>query len=71
MPDAGSGSDVSDIQDALHGAYGVYVNTDSHGLGEQREVFLGMRIFEVAKRIKTLRHYVYSNLEYGFKVRTR
>ena len=61
---------MNDIRDALQGAYGVWVNTDSHALGEQAEVYVGMRIFEEAKRVKTLRHFVYSNLEYTYKVST-
>lgn len=48
--------------------YGVWVNTDSFAVGEQHEVFLGMRIFEIAKQVKTLRHYVWSNLDYNLKV---
>lgn len=64
----GSFSNLEDVHDALNGAYGVWVNTDSFAIGEQHEVYLGMRIFEVSKQVKTLRHYVWSNLDYNLKV---
>lgn len=63
----GSFNDLENIYDALQGAYGVWVNTDSFAIGERHEVFLGARIFEVSKRVKTLRHYVWSNLDYNLK----
>ena len=57
------------VEKALHGAYGAFVNTDSFTIGEQKEVFFGMRIFELAKQAKTVRHYVWSSLDYVAKVR--
>ena len=53
---------------ALQGVWGVWNNTDGFTVGEQKEVYSGMRIFELAKQIKTVRHYVWSNLDYSFKV---
>ena len=53
---------------ALQGVWGVWNNTDGFTVGEQKEVYFGMRIFELAKQIKTVRHYVWSNLDYSFKV---
>ena len=55
---------------ALQGVWGVWNNTDGFTVGEQKEVYFGMRIFELAKQIKTVRHYVWSNLDYSFKVST-
>ncbi|KAI0260669.1 NAD-P-binding protein [Gloeopeniophorella convolvens] len=52
---------------ALEGAYGAWVNTDGFTIGEQREIYIGMRIFELAKQAKTLRHYVWSSIDYFLK----
>ena len=49
---------------ALENCYGAFVNTDSFTIGEQAELFAGMRIFELAKQVGTLKHYVYSSLDY-------
>ncbi|KAJ7909479.1 nmrA-family protein [Mycena leptocephala] len=51
----------------LEGAYGVWVNTDSFTVGEIEEIYAGMRIYEVAKRVPSLRHYVWSNIRYVLK----
>ncbi len=61
--------DFSAVAAALEGTYGVWVNTDGFTLGEQKEIFVGMRIFEIAKQTSSLRHYVWSNLDYISKVR--
>ena len=53
---------------ALDGCYGAYVNTDSFMIGEFKETFYGMRIFEIAKQTKSLRHYIWSSLEPAFRV---
>ena len=52
----------------MEGAYGAWVNTDGFTIGEQKELYAGMRIFELAKAAKTVKHYVWSSLDYGFKV---
>ncbi|PSR99449.1 hypothetical protein PHLCEN_2v4128 [Hermanssonia centrifuga] len=56
--------DFAAVAAALEGTYGVWVNTDGFTLGEQKEIFVGMRIFEIAKQTSSLRHYVWSNLDY-------
>jgi hypothetical protein len=56
--------DFNSVLKALENCYGVFVNTDSFTIGEQAEVFAGLRIFELAKQVGTLKHYVYSSLEY-------
>lgn len=48
---------------ALENCYGAFVNTDSFTIGEQAELFAGIRIFELAKQVGTLKHYVYSSLD--------
>lgn len=53
----------------MRGAYGAFVNTDSFTIGEVKEVYYGIRIFEAAKQVKTLKHYVWSGLDNVFKVR--
>ncbi|GJE88782.1 NmrA/HSCARG family protein [Phanerochaete sordida] len=60
----GAVDDLPTVLKALQGAWGAFVNTDSFTIGEQKEVFLGMRIFELAKQAKTVRHYVWSSLDY-------
>ena len=52
----------------MQGVYGAWVNTDGFTIGEQKELFAGMRIFEIAKRAGSVRHYVWSNLDYASKV---
>ena len=63
----GSTDDLSVVFSALQGCYGVWVNTDSFTLGEDKETWQGIRIFELAKQAKTLKHYIYSHLDYAFK----
>ncbi|KAI0717245.1 nmrA-family protein [Cerioporus squamosus] len=63
----GSIDDLPSILAALHGAYGAYVNTDSFTIGQEKEVFSGIRIFELAKQAGTIKHYVWSSLDNVFK----
>ena len=65
---SGTTDDLGSVLAALEGAYGAFVNTDSFTIGEAKEVYTGMRIFELAKQIGTLKHYVWSGLDYSFKV---
>jgi NmrA-like family protein len=64
----GNTSDLASVAAALDGAYGAWVNIDGFTVGEQREIYAGMRIFELAKQTKSLRHYVWSSLDYNLKV---
>ncbi|KAF7288913.1 NmrA domain-containing protein [Mycena indigotica] len=63
----GSFQDIASVARAMDGIYGVYVNTDGFTVGEIEEIYAGIRIFETAKRVPTLRHYVYSGLIYALK----
>ncbi|KAJ7250153.1 NAD-P-binding protein [Mycena haematopus] len=63
----GSFTDYASVARALEGAYGAWVNTDGFTVGEMEEIYAGMRIFEVAKRVSSLRHYVWSGAEYVLK----
>ena len=64
----GDTSDLASVAAALDGAYGTWVNIDGFTVGEQREIYAGMRIFELAKQTKSLRHYIWSSLDYNLKV---
>ncbi|KAJ7637859.1 NAD-P-binding protein [Mycena rosella] len=63
----GSFSDFTAVAKALDGAYGAWVNTDGSTVDDKEEIYAGMRIFEVAKQTRSLRHYVWSSLPYFFK----
>ncbi|KAI0669055.1 NAD-P-binding protein [Trametes maxima] len=52
---------------ALKGVWGAWVNTDGFTVGEAAELYAGMRIFELAKQAGSVRHYVWSNLDYSLK----
>ena len=54
----------------MKGCYGAWINTDGFTVGEDREIHAGMRIFEAAKQLGTIQHYIYSGLDYVFKVRS-
>lgn len=60
--------DFAALRTALEGVYGVFVNTDTFTIGEQREIYANMRIFEIAKQTMSLRHYVFSGLGYALKI---
>ncbi|KAF8206467.1 nmrA-family protein [Mycena galopus ATCC 62051] len=64
----GSFEDQEAVARAFEGVYGVWVNTDGPSVGEIREIYAAMVIFETAKRTKSLRHYVWSSLPYGAKL---
>ena len=65
----GALDDFPAVAAALEGVYGVFVNIDGFTVGEEREIYAGMKIFEMAKMAKTVKHYVWSNLEYSLGVR--
>ena len=64
----GAFDDFKHLPSALEGCYGAFVNTDSWTVGEVKEIFAGMRIFELAKQTESLRHYIWSSLENIFRV---
>ncbi|KAJ3010760.1 hypothetical protein NUW54_g2379 [Trametes sanguinea] len=63
----GSTDEPDKILAAMDGVYGAFVNTDSFTIGEMKEVYTGMRIFELAKQVGTVKHFVWSGLDYSFK----
>ena len=54
---------------AFQGVYGAFVNTDGFTVGEEKETWAGIRLFEIAKEVRTVRHYVYSGLDSALRVR--
>lgn len=66
----GSFENFPTVLEALKGVYGAWVNTDGFTVGEVREVYAGLRIFELAKQVGTVQHYIWSNLDYSTKVRS-
>ncbi|OBZ72432.1 NmrA-like family domain-containing protein 1 [Grifola frondosa] len=63
----GAFDDFPSVAAALEGAYGAWVNTDGFTVGEEKEVWAGIRIFEIAKQVGTLKHYIWSSLDYALK----
>ncbi|KIY46084.1 nmrA-family protein [Fistulina hepatica ATCC 64428] len=64
----GDFEDFNSIATAMKGCYGVWVNVDTFVVGAIREVYITTRIFEIAKCIKSLRHWVLSGLDYSLKI---
>ncbi|KAM5537164.1 hypothetical protein V8D89_009097 [Ganoderma adspersum] len=64
----GAFDDFPSVARALAGVYGAWVNTDGFTVGEAKEVWAGIRIFELAKQDGGVRHYVWSSLDYASKI---
>lgn len=64
----GSIDDLASVTAAFNGCYGAWINTDGFTLGEQKEIYYGVKIFEIAKRTPSMRHFAYSSLDYSMKV---
>jgi hypothetical protein len=60
----GSFMDFDSVRRSLQDCYRVYVNTDGFTVKESDEIFAGIRIFEISNTIPTLRHFVYSSIDY-------
>lgn len=60
--------DIKSVTSALQGCYGAWVNTDTYTVGEEREIYAGIKIYESARRTPTARHLIWSNLDYGSKL---
>ncbi|KAF8191659.1 NAD-P-binding protein [Mycena galopus ATCC 62051] len=65
----GTFEDFTAVAKAMDGVYGAYVNTDTFTVGEMREIYAGLRIFEIANMTPSLRHYLWSGLPYMPKTR--
>ena len=60
----GSFMDFETVKAALQDCYGVFVNTDGFTVNERDELWAGVRIFEIANAVPTLRHFVYGSIDY-------
>ena len=65
---AGRFDNQRDVAVAMKGCYAVFVNTDTYTVGARRELFSAIKIYEAAKRTPTMRHFIWSGLDYGSKV---
>ncbi|KAH9830319.1 NAD-P-binding protein [Rhodofomes roseus] len=63
----GSFDNFDSVAAALKGCYGAFVNTDGFTVGQAKEVWCGIQIYELARCAK-VKHYVWSNLEYFSKI---
>ena len=68
LGNSGSFTNFDDVKKALEGVYGVWNNTDGFTVPIAQELLAGIRIFEIAKTLGTVKHYVWSNLDYTLKV---
>ncbi|KAL1727448.1 hypothetical protein EV714DRAFT_275586 [Schizophyllum commune] len=57
-----------DVAVAMKGCYAVFVNTDTYTVGARRELFSAIKIYETARRTRTMRHFIWSGLDYGSKL---
>ncbi|KAJ7507173.1 NAD-P-binding protein [Mycena galericulata] len=65
----GTFEDFASVAKAMDGVYGAYINTDTFSVGEMREIYAGLKIFETANATPSLRHYLWSGLQYVPKTR--
>jgi hypothetical protein len=64
----GRADNEADLRRAFDGATHAFINTNGFAIGEKSETYWGMRIYEIAKETKTMRHYIWSNLDYALKL---
>ena len=64
----GRADNESDLRRAFEGVTAAFVNTNGFAIGEKAELYWGMRIYEIAKEEKSMRHFVWSNLDYALKL---
>lgn len=69
MLSIGNTDDLASLEAALTGAYGAWINIDTFTVGEMKEMWSAMRIFELAKKVG-VKHFIWSSLEYITKVRS-
>ncbi|KAH6677249.1 hypothetical protein B0J14DRAFT_338387 [Halenospora varia] len=64
----GSFMDFDSVEAALQNCYGVFVNTDGFTVKESDEIWAAIRIWEIANTIPTLRHFLWSSIDYYLKL---
>ncbi|KAJ3887936.1 hypothetical protein GG344DRAFT_80252 [Lentinula edodes] len=62
----GSFENLETVACAMEGCYGVFVNTDTYSVGQQKEIYLAIKMFEQAHRVPLIRHFIWSGLDYEF-----
>jgi len=64
----GSFYDLETMAKAFDGCYGAFVNTDTYTVGEEKEIWSAVQLYTIARRTPSMRHFVWSNLDYGSKL---
>ncbi|KAL0567484.1 hypothetical protein V5O48_014509 [Marasmius crinis-equi] len=64
----GSFENTSDIISAYKGCYGAFVNTDTFTIGQKREIYAALQLYEYARREPGMQHFVWSGLDYASKL---
>lgn len=59
---------MGEAQKFMDGCYGAFINTDTYTVGEEKEIWAAIKLYETARRTPSMRHWVFSNLDYGSKV---
>jgi hypothetical protein len=67
VADGRNGHDELTLQRSLHGVDYVWVNTNGFALGEQAEMYWGIRMFELSLRAGA-KHFVYSGMDSAYKL---
>ncbi|KAJ2923371.1 hypothetical protein H1R20_g13728, partial [Candolleomyces eurysporus] len=62
--------DVNAAKQFMSGCYGAFINTDTYTVGEEREIWAATKLYEFARRTPSMSHWIWSNLDYGSKVRS-
>jgi len=55
------------LHEAFSGVDAAFVNINGFPIGEAKEVYWGIRIFEIARETG-IKHYIYSSLDYSLKL---
>ncbi|RXW23584.1 hypothetical protein EST38_g2249 [Candolleomyces aberdarensis] len=64
----GSFYDMNAKQLFMSGCYGAFINTETYTVGEEREIWAAIKLYEIARRTPSMRHWIWSNLDYGSKL---
>lgn len=62
----GQQDNTEDLRKAFRGVYGAWVNLDGFTLGENNEIFYGIRAYEIARAVG-LQHFIWASTEYTLK----
>ncbi|KAF5373369.1 hypothetical protein D9757_009748 [Collybiopsis confluens] len=64
----GDFEDLATLLPAMQSCYGVFANTDTTAGGEKEEIYAAIKMFEHAHRVVGLKHFLWSSLDYGYKL---